>query len=79
MATMQEMAAEYRIAAARLAMRIKEKRAAGADPKVIRELYQALRDIREAQRVLDGYYDVSRPEGPFTLMDLKARKTRDDH
>ena len=78
MATMQEMAAEYRMAAARLAMRIKEKRATGADPKVIRELYQALRDIREAQRVLDGYYDIPRPEGQYTLSGLKARKGKYD-
>lgn len=76
---MSEMAAEYRLAAAKLAMRIQEKRAAGADPMVIQELKDALRDIREIQRVLDGYYELPRPEGPYTMNSMRARRSRDDH
>jgi len=77
--SMKEMATEYRLAAARLAIRIKEKKAAGADPKLLHDLYQALRDIREAQRILDGYYDVPRPVGPYTLTGMAARRSKDDH
>lgn len=78
MATMKEMAVEYRIAAAKLSLRIKEKKATGAPPEVINSLTSTLRDIREIQRLLDGYYDI-----PRTCSDAavgwKARRSRDDH
>ena len=54
MASMQEMAAEYRAAAAKLAMRIAEKKAAGASRKELYPLLEALGDIREAQRLISG-------------------------
>ncbi len=60
MAAMKEMAEEYRTAAAKLAMHIQKKRAAGAGDRELKELYAVLRDMREAQRLLDGYYDVPR-------------------
>lgn len=78
MATMKEMAAEYRVAAAKLALRIKEKKADGASPMEIKSLKEALRDIREIQRLLDGYYDVPRTS-QFAAVGWKARRTRDDH
>lgn len=78
MATMKEMAAEYRVAAAKLALRIKEKKADGASPMEIKPLKEALRDIREIQRLLDGYYDVPRTS-QFAAVGWKARRTRDDH
>lgn len=78
MATMKEMAAEYRVAAAKLALRIKEKKAAGAAPMEIKSLKEALRDIREIQRLLDGYYGVPRTS-QFAAVGWKARRTRDDH
>ncbi len=63
MATMKELAAEYRAASAKLAMRVAEKKAAGASPAELRPLQEALRDIREIQRLMDGYYDVPRSAG----------------
>lgn len=75
---MKEMAAEYRLAAAKLAMRIAEKKAAGASPKELQPLQDALHDIREAQRLLSGYYDVPRST-PLAAAGWRARRTRDDH
>ena len=80
MSTMKELAAEYRLAAARLAMSIQTHKQAGdLPPDTLAELQRTLKDLRAIAHLLSGYYDVSRPEGPFTLTDLKARRTRDDH
>ena len=55
MSTMKEMAKEYRVAAAKLALRLKECEAAGAEEKVLLSLRASLRNIRESQRLLDSY------------------------
>ena len=60
MKTMKAMAAEYRLASARLAMRLGEKRAAGAAESELRPLRQALEETRAVQRVLEGYYEAPR-------------------
>lgn len=60
MSSMKEMAREYRLTAARLAARIQEKKASGAGEMELRPLREILRDVRETQRLLDGYYDVPR-------------------
>lgn len=60
MSNMKEMAREYRLTAARLAARIQEKKAAGAGKMELRPLREILRDVRETQRLLDGYYSVPR-------------------
>lgn len=78
MSSMKEMAVEYRLAAAKLAMRIAEKRAAGASPQELRPLQEALRDVREAQRLMDGYYGVPR-SASLAAVDWHARRIRDDH
>lgn len=78
MSSMKELAREYREASAKLAMRIAEKRAAGASPAELAPLQEALRDVRAAQRLLDGYYDVPRPPD-VAAVGWKARRTRDDH
>jgi uncharacterized coiled-coil DUF342 family protein len=78
MGTMREMAEEYREAAAKINMRIHEKKAAGASEEELKELRQVLRDIRDAQRLLSGYYDVPR-DGKLTFVGIKPRRTRDDH
>lgn len=77
MSTLKEMAAEYREAAARLALRIEEKRAAGAPEYELKELRAALRDVRDAAHLLSGYYDVPRA-GTGAAVDWRARRTRDD-
>lgn len=77
MSTMQEMAAEYRLAAAKLAMHIQENKE-GMAPHELAGLRNALRDVRETAHILSGYYEVPRPESPYTLIGLKARKSRDD-
>lgn len=78
MATMKEMAAEYRVSAAKLAMRIAEKKAAGASYAELLPLQEALRDIREAQRLMDGYYDVPRPYR-VSAVGWGGRRCKDDH
>lgn len=77
MPTMREMAGEYRLAAAKLAMRIQEERAAGASQARLAALAGALRDIRETQRLLDGYYEAPRSSS-LAAVGWKARRTRDD-
>lgn len=77
MSTMREMAREYRLAAVKLAMRIQEKQAAGANEQELRQLRVTLRDIREIQRTLDGYYDIPRPER-ITAVGWKSRGPSDD-
>lgn len=78
MATMKELAAEYRQASAKLAMRIAEKKAAGISPAELRPLQEALRDIRETQRLMDGYYDVPRSD-TIAAVGWRGRRFRDDH
>lgn len=79
MSTLAEMAAEYREAAAKLALRITEKQAAGASPAELNSLREALGDIREAQRALSGYYDIPRAPG-VTCAGWRARGlSQDDH
>lgn len=57
MGTMQEMIREYRAAAAKLAMRIQEKKAAGAPETEVSALQDALQDVRAACREMVRYYD----------------------
>lgn len=79
MSTMKEMAHEYKVAAAKLAMAIDRHQKDGdltADE--LKSLRQALRDTREAAHLLSGYYDVPRQDSGLTLQGLKARRTRDD-
>lgn len=76
MATMKELVPEYREASAKLAMRIAEKKAAGASPAELRPLQEALRDIRETQRLMDGYYDIPR-SGVIAAVGWKARRVND--
>ena len=79
MSTMKEMALEYRKAAVQLSLHIRERKSAGAGKEELTQLHAALRNIREVQRVLDGYYDVPRPEG-ITSTGWRARgPTEDDH
>jgi len=80
MATMRELSVQYRLAAARLAMRIQELEAAGdADVWRLRTLKSMLADTRAVQRALSGYYDLPRPEG-ITAAGWRARgASSDDH
>lgn len=73
MSSMKEMAREYRLTAARLAARIQEKKASGAGEMELRPLREILRDVRETQRLLDGYYDVPR-SGSLSAAGWKARR-----
>jgi len=75
---MKELVPEYREAAAKLAMRLAEKKAAGAPPAELAPLQEALRDVRAVQRLMDGYYDVPRSDR-LAAVGWKARRTRDTH
>lgn len=79
MSTMKEMAHEYKVAAAKLAMSIeRHKKAGDLTPEELKSLYRALCDIRAVAHLLSGYYDVPRQDGGLTLQGLTARRTRDD-
>ena len=79
MAALRELATVYRIAAAKLAMRIREKEEQGAPAEELKSLRAALRDLREVQRCLDGYYDIPRPS-EITMANMKARgPSHEDH
>lgn len=79
MSTMKEMAADYRAESARLAMRLREKRAAGAPEWEIELLEKMLHEMRVKQRVLDTYYEAPR-ESCITMSCAYApnRKRNDD-
>ena len=80
MSTLKEMAYEYKTAAAKLAMSIKQHETAGdLTSEEMKSLRQALKDTREVAHLLSGYYDVPRPDSGITLLGLKARRTHDDH
>lgn len=76
MAAMKELVPEYREASAKLAMRIAEKQAAGASYAELRPLQEALRDIRETQRLMDSYYEIPRSPG-VSAVGWNARKIND--
>lgn len=81
MATMKELAAEYREASARLAMRIAELEAAGVPPrdKRLTALTTMLRQTREIQRLLDGYYEFPRRETIAAVGWRTRRWCKDDN
>lgn len=80
MSTLKEMAYEYKVAAARLAMAIDRHQKAGdLTPEELKLLRQTLNDTRAVAHLLSGYYDVPRQGDGLTLQGLKARRTRDDH
>lgn len=80
MATMKELAAEYRVSAAKLSMRIAELRAAGVSPEDERLaiLITMLRQTREIHQLLDGYYELPHHEH-ISMTGLRARRCKDDH
>lgn len=80
MSTLKEMAHEYKVAAAKLAMAIDRHKAAGdLTPAELESLRQALRDTREAAHLLSGYYDAPRQDNGLTMTGVHARRSRDDH
>lgn len=79
MSTLKEMAHEYKVAAAKLAMAIERHQKDGdLTPEELKSLRQALKDTRAAAHLLSGYYDVPRQDDGLTLQGLKARRIRDD-
>jgi len=79
MSTMKEMAHEYKVAAAKLAMAIERHQKAGdLTAEELQSLRRALQETREAAHLLSGYYDVPRQDSGLTLQGLKARRIRDD-
>lgn len=80
MSTLKEMAHEYKVAAAKLAMAIeRHKKEGNLTPDELNSLQQALRDTRDAAHLLSGYYDTPRQDIGLTMQGIHARRTRDDH
>ena len=78
MARLKDLAAEYRAAAAKLALWMEERKAAGTlSPAQLRCVQEALAGIREVQRLLDGYYELPR-DANYAAVGWKAGKHNDD-
>ena len=60
MSTMAEMALEYRMAAVKIKLKIKQLKEEGAPPDEIQAYKDVLRQLRDTSRLLSGYYDVPR-------------------
>lgn len=80
MSTLEELAMEYRQAAAKLAMAIDQHSKAGdLPPGQLSQMRSMLEELRMTQRTLSGYYDLPRP-GTVDCSSWKAGKGRkDDH
>lgn len=60
MSTMQEISAEYRMAAVKIKMKIKQLEADGAPPQEINKYRIILQQLRDSSQLLSGYYDTPR-------------------
>lgn len=60
MSTMEEMAAEYRLAAAKMRVQIQRMEEAGAPYQDIVKCRETLQQLRDTSRLLSGYYDTPR-------------------
>lgn len=60
MSTMAEMALEYRMAAVKIKLKIKQLKEEGAPPNEIQAYRVVLAQLRDTSRLLSGYYDVPR-------------------
>lgn len=58
--TMKEMAAEYRLAAAKIRMQIKRMEKEGAPPGEINQYRYILTELRDTANLLSAYYDAPR-------------------
>ncbi len=57
---MAEMALEYRMAAVKIKLKIKQLKEEGAPPNEIARYYAVLAQIRDTAQLLSGYYDTPR-------------------
>lgn len=63
MSTLKEMAHEYKVAAAKLAMAIeRHKKEGNLTPDELNSLRAELRDTRATAHLLSGYYDTPRQD-----------------
>lgn len=60
MSKLKEMAAEYRLAAAKMRLQIRRMEEAGAPHQDIVECKETLQQLRDTSRLLSGYYDAPR-------------------
>lgn len=73
MATMVELATQYRQESAKLAIHIREREASGAPRWETEIMKTMLRETRRVQRVLMSYYDTPR-DSYYTMANLYAPK-----
>ncbi len=60
MSTMAEMALEYRMAAVKIKLKLKQLKEEDASLEEVNHYKYILAQIRDTVRLLDGYYDVPR-------------------
>lgn len=76
--SLSDLASEYRRTSARISMRIHDLKAAGCtDTARLKSLRKMLAEVREIQRVLDGYYTMPR-EHWSTSAQWRARGPSDE-
>lgn len=74
MATLMEMAADYRLAAAKLNLSLKRHQQAGdLTREELLSLQEALRETRALAVMLSSYYELPRNPGPYTVAGMYAR------
>lgn len=73
--TLREMAAEYRVSAAKITMYLETHR---GDPTFSafeeKHLKQVLKDLREEIQIMDGYYTSPRKPSFCNLIEMRVRK-----
>lgn len=75
MSTMAEMALEYRMAAVKIKLKIKQLKEEGAPPNEIQAYQVVLAQLRDTSRLLSGYYDARFSEN--AAVGWKAGKIND--
>lgn len=60
MSELKEMAAEYRLAAAKMRLQIRRMEERGAPPQDINQCRYILSELRDTSALLSGYYDIPR-------------------
>lgn len=77
MSELKEMAAEYRLAAAKMRIQIQRMQEAGAPQSQINECRMALHELRDTSRLLSGYYDTPRVSSNAAVRWYAGKKRRD--
>ena len=72
---LEEMAKDYRLAAAKIAMYLHDHRKLGdLDLLTERSLKASLKELRATARIMETYYTEARSASPYTFANFKGKK-----